>query len=132
MSLRTYLEAAFKDGKAPLDPSTLVCSNFIRPVKYSLCNCVYCYYDVMNDVIFLMDFFTFMIHAIVMLVSTYDGILCENNLFLHPFIIYSFISFSYPLYLTRYHIPYKEKYIQNSSEFIEVFECLLFQFNVGR
>jgi hypothetical protein len=26
MSLRTYLEAAFKDGKAPLDPSTLVCS----------------------------------------------------------------------------------------------------------
>jgi hypothetical protein len=30
MSLRTYLEAAFKDGKAPLDPSTLVCNNFIR------------------------------------------------------------------------------------------------------
>lgn len=24
MSLRTYLEAAFKDGKAPIDPSTLV------------------------------------------------------------------------------------------------------------
>jgi hypothetical protein len=79
-----------------------------------------------------MNFFTFMIHAIVMLVSTYDGILCENNLFLHPFIIYSFISFSYPLYLTRYHIPYNEKYIQNSSEFIEVFDCFLFQFNVGR
>lgn len=59
MSLRTYLEAAFKDGKAPLDPSTLVCSNFIRPVKYSLCNYVYCYYDVMNDAIFLMDFFYF-------------------------------------------------------------------------
>ena len=24
MSLRTYLEAAWKDGKAPIDPSTLV------------------------------------------------------------------------------------------------------------
>jgi hypothetical protein len=30
MSLRTYLEAAFRDGKAPLDPSTLVCSNLIE------------------------------------------------------------------------------------------------------
>jgi hypothetical protein len=36
MSLRTYLEAAFKDGKAPLDPSTLVCYNFIRRVKCSV------------------------------------------------------------------------------------------------
>jgi len=24
MSLRTYLDAAWKDGKAPIDPSTLV------------------------------------------------------------------------------------------------------------
>jgi hypothetical protein len=30
MSLRTYLEAAFRDGKAPLDPSTLVCSNLLE------------------------------------------------------------------------------------------------------
>jgi hypothetical protein len=29
MSLRTYLEAAFKDGKAPLDPSTLVSSTLL-------------------------------------------------------------------------------------------------------
>jgi mRNA degradation ribonuclease J1/J2 len=33
MSLRTYLDAAFRDGKSPIDPSTLVCNNIIRVIQ---------------------------------------------------------------------------------------------------
>lgn len=34
MSLRTYLDAAFKDGKAPLDPSTLVWNKYRNYIPF--------------------------------------------------------------------------------------------------
>jgi hypothetical protein len=40
MSLRTYLEAAWKDGKAPFDPSTLVI-NVLRILSRILPNLTY-------------------------------------------------------------------------------------------
>jgi len=41
MSLRTYLDAAWKDGKAPIDPSTLVINIQLFYIGHVFCTYFY-------------------------------------------------------------------------------------------
>lgn len=65
MSLRTYLDAAWKDGKAPIDPSTLVIA--LRPFFFF---CLFFYYFWL-DFMFLVALFHVLFIFVELHLSSY-------------------------------------------------------------